>query len=373
MKLLDEFYGILDDPYAYGKKLKAEKNKKIIGYFCSYTPEEIIYAAGVHPMRLFGTRGDITLADAHFQAYCCSLVRGALEEALKGELNFLDGTVFPHTCDSIQRLSDVWRLNTTFGFFADIVLPVKLNTESARRYMIDVLNRFRKDFEKGFGREITDDHLRKAIDTYNRIRTYLAQVYDLRSENPGIISGSDVYAIVRASMIMDRDDLSDKLPVVVEGIKRGDAAVDNGTKKRILLVGSVCDHPDVYRIIEESGGTVVWDDLCTGSRYFSGIIENGEDPVESLAKRYMERVVCPAKHLSAVSRGEHLMRLVREKKAEGVIFLLLKFCDPHAFDYPYMKEYCDREGIPSMLLEIEDRLPSEGQLLTRFETFMHML
>ena len=373
MKLRDEFYGILDDPYAYGKKLKAEKKKKIIGYFCSYTPEEIIYAAGAHPMRLFGTRGDIALADDHFQSYCCSLVRGALEEALKGELNFLDGTVFPHTCDSIQRLSDVWRLNTSFGFFADIVLPVKLNTESARLYMVDVLNRFRKDLEEGFDTKIGHDRLRKAIDTYNRIRTYLEQIYTLRSDNPGIISGSDVSTIVRASMIMDRDDLLEKLPSVVEGIKRGDLTAGDGTPKRILLAGSVCDHPDVYRIVEESGGTVVWDDLCTGSRYFTGIIENSDDPVESLAHRYMERVVCPAKHQSTVSRGEHLVRLVKEKRVDGVIFLLLKFCDPHAFDYPYMKEYCDRENIPSMLFEVEDRLPAEGQLLTRFETFIHML
>jgi len=373
MKLLDEFHGIRDDPYTYGKKLKAERNRKIIGYFCSYTPEEIIYAAGIHPMRLFGAQGEITLADTHFQAYCCSLVRGALEGALKGKLNFLDGTVFPHTCDSIQRLSDVWRLNTSFGFFADVVLPVKLNSESARRYMTDVLSKFRKNLEKGFGRRIEDQHLRKAIDTYNHIRTYLEQIYSLHSENPHIISGSDVYAIVRASMIMDRDDLLDKLPAVVEGIKRGDTEADNGTKKRILLVGGICNHPDVYRILEKSGGSVIWDDLCTGSRYFSGIIDNSGDPVESLANRYMERPVCPAKHLSVTSRGEHLVNLVKEKEADGVIFLLLKFCDPHAFDYPHMKEYCNRQGIPCMVLEIEDRLPTEGQLLTRFETFMHML
>jgi bcr-type benzoyl-CoA reductase subunit C len=360
MKLLDEFYEILDNPYGYGRRLKDEGNKKIIGYFCSYTPEEIIHAAGLHPMRLFGARGDITLADAHFQAYCCSLVRGALEEALSGNLNFLDGTVFPHTCDSIQRLSDVWRLNTSYSFFADVVLPVKLSTESARRYMADVLSRFRDDLERGLAMEIGSERLAESIDTYNRIRACLEEIYDLRSRNPGIIAGSDLYAIVRASMMMDRDILAERLPQVAEGIRKGGAATGDDGKKRILLTGSVCDHPDVYRIVEESGGTVVWDDLCTGSRYFSGTIEQGGDPVQSLADRYMDRVVCPAKHRSPASRGEHLISLVKEKKAEGVIFLLLKFCDPHAFDYPYLKEWCDREGIPSMVLEIEDRLPPTG-------------
>jgi benzoyl-CoA reductase/2-hydroxyglutaryl-CoA dehydratase subunit BcrC/BadD/HgdB len=65
--------------------------------------------------------------------------------------------------------------------------------------------------------------------------------------------------------------------------------------------------------------------------------------------------------------------MVRQHKAGGVVFLLLKFCDPHAFDYPYLKQFLDDAGIPSLLLEIEDQPPPEGQLLTRLETFVDML
>ncbi|MEK7826534.1 MAG: 2-hydroxyacyl-CoA dehydratase family protein, partial [Thermodesulfobacteriota bacterium] len=72
-------------------------------------------------------------------------------------------------------------------------------------------------------------------------------------------------------------------------------------------------------------------------------------------------------------RADHLVRLVRVKQAQGVIFFLLKFCDPHAFDYPYLKEALDRAGVPSMLLEVEDRLPADGQLRTRFEAFVEMI
>ena len=113
MDVLRQFHEISDNPGTYASALK-NQGKKIIGYFCSYTPEEIIHAAGLHPMRLFGTKDDIHLADKHLQSYSCSLVRGALADVLSGRLDFLDGTVFPHTCDSIQRLSDIWRLNTTY-------------------------------------------------------------------------------------------------------------------------------------------------------------------------------------------------------------------------------------------------------------------
>ena len=55
------------------------------------------------------------------------------------------------------------------------------------------------------------------------------------------------------------------------------------------------------------------------------------------------------------------------------IFMLLKFCDPHAFDYPYLKECLDREGIKNMLIEMDDQQQSLGQLSTRLETFIQMI
>ncbi|OIP94121.1 MAG: hypothetical protein AUK26_00650 [Syntrophaceae bacterium CG2_30_58_14] len=93
----------------------------------------------------------------------------------------------------------------------------------------------------------------------------------------------------------------------------------------------------------------------------------------AIADRYLERVVCPAKHRGLTDRADYLVRLTRERQAQGVIFFLLKFCDPHAFDYPYLKEALDREGVPSLLLEVEDRLPADGQLRTRFEAFVEMI
>jgi len=222
------------------------------------------------------------------------------------------------------------------------------------------------------GVTITDEALRESIEKYNRIRGSLKTIYELRSENPGILKGSDLHAIVKGSMIMDRDYLLGRLPEVVEMLKERKSST--GTeRKRIVLTGSICDHPDIYTIIEKSGGVVVWDDLCTGSRYFEGLISADGDPVSAIADRYIERLICPAKHISNTARGENVIEMVKKNNAQGVIFLLLKFCDPHDFDYPYMKEFLDREDVPSMLLEIEDQLPSEGQLMTRFETFIHML
>jgi benzoyl-CoA reductase subunit C len=370
---INKFQELANNSYKYAERLKKQTSQKILGYFCSYTPEEIIYAADAIPFRIFGSEISTLHADAHLQAYCCSLARGGLEEALAGRLNFLDGTVFPHTCDTVQRLSDIWRLNAGFPLHFDVVLPSKLNSESSFQYMVDIFNKFKSDLEKGLGIKITEEKIKESIRLYNQVWKGLEEIYLLRSENPGIISGSDLYAILKSAMIMDRKDFQHQLSQVLSELKTKNEPGQTSQQKRIILAGGICNHPDIYSILEESGGVVVWDDLCTGTRYFNGEINENVDPIEAIAKRYYGRVICPTKHFDITYRGENLVRIAKEKKADGVIFLFLKFCDPHAFDYPYLKEYLDKEGIPNMLLEVEQQIPAAGQLRTRLEAFVEML
>ena len=116
------FHVISLDPEGYARNWRKRTGGKVVGTLCSYAPEELILAAGALGFRVFGSSAAISRADAHLQAYSCSLVRGALEDALAGRLDFIDGMVFPHTCDSIQRLSDIWRMNAGTGFHLDVVI-----------------------------------------------------------------------------------------------------------------------------------------------------------------------------------------------------------------------------------------------------------
>lgn len=373
MKHLEEYRRAVAEPADYARQLKKETGKKIIGYTCSYAPEEVVLAAGAHPMRLFGTKQHISLADSHLQSYCCSVVRGILEEGLSRRVDVLDGMVFPHTCDSMQRLSDIWRMNIPFGFHLDAILPVKLDTESSRDYMINVLEKFRADLAHKLNVTISDEALQKAIATTNAIRRSIGEIYDVRNQHPELLPGDDLYAIVRASMIMDRDRLAIILAETAAELKERAAQAPSTKVKRILLAGGMCNQPDIYGMIEEAGGGLVWDDFCTGARYFTGSVDAAADPLSAIGTRMMNRIICPAKHADLDSRGKHLVSLAKEKKAAGVIFLLFKFCDPHAFDYPYIKEHLDAAGIPLMVVEMDDSLPAGGQLKTRFEAFLEML
>ncbi len=370
MKEIGLFHDAINDIQLTALNIK-QNNKKIIGHLCSYAPEELIHAAGFHPMRLFSSKSDIILAENHLQAYCCSLVRGVLEDSLSGRLDFLDGTLFPHTCDTIQRLSDIWRLNNRYEFFWDVILPVKLNTQSSKTYMIDVLTRFKGDLEKACGHPITDDDLNHSIHVFNQIRRNLVKIYTLQSKYPGIIKGTDLYALVKGSMIMDRDEAAKLLCIIAERLSQIKKPANS--EKRLIISGSICDSPEVYKAIEDAGGIIVGDDLCTGQRWFEGEITEDETPLMAIASRYMDRIVCPAKHISPTIRGEHLVALAKKNKADGVVFMLLKFCDPHAFDYPYLKEYLDKENIPNLMIEMDDQQQNLGQLSTRLETFSQMI
>lgn len=373
METIARLKEIAANPHDYAKSWKEKTGRKVIGSFCSYAPEEIVLAAGALPYRLFGANESLSLADSHLQAYSCSLVRGALGEALDGRIDFLDGVVFPHTCDSIQRLSDVWRLNISFGFHSDVVLPVKLNTQSARDYMIDVLKKFRISLETALNQTISDADLKGAIDLMNRIRALWAKLYDMRSQNPHLLGGSDLHAAIKAAMVMDRGDFHDHLNDLVQGLENSRSAPSHQKPKRLVLSGGVCSLPDIYSFIEAAGGAVVGDDLCTGSRYFSGQIDTQEEPIKAIAQRYMERAICPAKHSGLTARADRLIELVRKTEADGVVIAILKFCDPHLFDYPYLKEALDKARIPSLFFEIEEQSASEGQLKTRCEAFIEML
>jgi benzoyl-CoA reductase subunit C len=372
MEAMEALRQVAAEPKDYVRRWKKMHGGKVVGTLCSYAPEELILAGGALAYRIVGGSGRISKAAGHLQSYSCSLVRGALEDALAGELDFLDGIVFPHTCDTIQRLSDIWRLNAKTGFHLDVLLPAKLNTDSARVYMTSVLADAKTKLETLLDTTIGDAELKGSIETYNGIRAAMQRLYFLLSEHPDIIAGSDMHTIVRASMVMDRGEFLIRLTQLLKGLE-AQTTVKQTSVKRVFLSGGVCNLPDLYGLIASTGGAVVGDDLCTGSRGLTGLIDTDLDPLSAISQRYARRAICPSKHAGITRRGEELVRQVKAAGARGVIFIFLKFCDPHAFDYPYLKAMLAEEGIASLLLELEEQSLSQGQLATRCEAFMEML
>ncbi|MGD9210686.1 MAG: 2-hydroxyacyl-CoA dehydratase family protein, partial [Desulfobacteraceae bacterium] len=334
----DQIRTVAESPKSYAIHWKAASCGQVIGYLCSYVPEEIITATGALPYRILPDPNPfIVKADAHLQTFCCGMARGVLEEALAGELNFLNGVVFPHTCDSIQRLSDIWRINIDFAFHTDFLVPAKLNTKSSHDYLKNIFLKFKAQIESYTGTQITNERLESAVRAHNTLRHLLGRLYALSTRHPKVMNTKDVYALFKAAMAMDRFELVSFLEELLPELEKN-TQENSSLKKRLVLSGTTCNLPDIYSLLSFCGADVVWDDLCTGMRYFEGMVAEDKDIIEAIADRYISRSICPAKHAGITRRGEYLVKAVEQNQADGVIFLRLKFCDPHAFDYPYLRD-----------------------------------
>lgn len=371
-KALIKFREVAEAPYDYLRNLKNSSGIQMVGSTCSYTPEEFILAVGAHPFRIFGESNGLSHADAHLQSYACSMVRGMLEDGLSGSLDFIDAVVFPHACDSIQRLSDIWRLNVKSLHF-DILLPVKLDTPLAKSYFTKVLARFKKDLEQSFSVEISESELKKAVQIMNDLRSKLIQLYTLQSQHPGVISGSDISAIVKASMMMEKREAAKLLGQILEEVVKMESVEGQKVSKRILVSGSICSQPQLSQIIENKNAAIVWDDLCSGTRYFEGLVSEQKDPVEAVADRFTSRYVCPAKHLGVEFQMKNLQNLIKEHQVDAVLFMFLKFCEPFSFDYPDIKKSLEEMKIPFLMVEMDRHNGIDEQMRTRIDTMLEIL
>ncbi len=370
-QIIPEFMEVAERPFLYLKNLKARTGQKILGYFCTNTPEEIIQAAGVLPVRILGSQGRISLAAQHLQSYSCSLVQSSLESALRGDLQFLDGTLFPHTCDSIQRLSDIWEENLPFPFHWNLVLPVKLHTESARTYLVQELNRFRAALRGFTGCPIGDEDLHTSFALANAKRSLLRKLYAIKNRNTALFSAVEFAAVVQTAMVSPQEEYNILLQKLLSWAEQPHPPAQE--RVRLFVAGSICESLSWFDLFDASGVSIVGDDLCTGWRYFSDDVSITGNPMEALADRMIRKVPCPCKYHPDLDRGTDLVHRVEKSNAQGVVFLLLKFCDPHGFDYPYLKRRLAERNIPTLLLEIEPGGMPQGGVDTRMEAFVETL
>jgi benzoyl-CoA reductase/2-hydroxyglutaryl-CoA dehydratase subunit BcrC/BadD/HgdB len=86
----------------------------------------------------------------------------------------------------------------------------------------------------------------------------------------------------------------------------------------------------------------------------------------------LRRPPCPTKLQPHHQPGQHLLEQVRETGSDGVVFVIEKFCEPHAFEYALIRPDLERAGLPHLVLEME-QTPSLEALRTRLQAFVEML
>ena len=368
--MIEEFEAQYNNRYQILKGLKAQ-GKRLIGWVCTYVPEEIIHAAGMHPFRIVGRESDTPLANAYLYSNICSFTRSCLEEGLNRNLSFMDGLVTTNTCDHIRRLYDVWFKYIDTPYKKILAQPCT-TSQSCLSYFKQEFIQFREELQRHFQVEITDTALKESIKLFNHMRSLLKRLYLLRKLDPPPISGEEVCQVVMAGMVLPKEGYITLLESLLKRLESRQPLSPKNGQPRLMVIGSELDNPIYIKIIEDSGSLVVADDLCCGSRYFWDLVEEDKDPIEALAGRYLTKMPCARMHPSS-SRVLLLKTLAQEFNVEGVIYQSIKFCDLHAGIFPVIKAGFDDLGIPVLKLEREYLLAGAGQTKTRIQAFLEML
>ncbi len=350
-----------------------KQGKKVLGYVCSYLPEEILYAADILPFRITG-RGctDTSQADSYLTRVNCSFSRCCLELAFGGKYNFLDGAVFINGCDHIRRAFDNWQAHSSaLPFMYILPVPHVINAGGFAWYKEEVV-KVKKVVEERFGVQISNDKLSEAIQIYNQSRRLLQKLYDLRAGDNPPVTGAETLAILAACAAMPKDEFNRLLSKALEEVATRQSPA-NG-KLRLLIAGSVMDDPEFIRNVEELGAIVVSDALCFGARSFSALTEESEEPLEALAKRYYYRVPCPRMAGQYKERFNFVKQQAERARVDGVILEYIKFCDLHGTDNALLKLDLEKMGIPAIELERQyGPLADAGRIRTRVQAFLERI
>ena len=341
---------------------------KIIGYFCTYTPIEVIHAAGFLPIRILGGTGQVDIAYSLAPNFICPPLLLSLDKAMQGKYKFLSGVVQSYTCDVVCGLVNIWEENIGGEIYHSIPLPYNDSPDGRKFYRASVQELVGK-FNK-IGGAITEESLRASLELYTAIRTLILDLYTLRFQGNLPLSASDLHVVIQAGFVIPPEEYRTMLEQLLKEVELG--GTRNAVGVPLLISGSIIDDVRVMDLIEESGGRVVADDLCTGYRHFYPPSGQGDDALECIIDRYISRFPCPARS-RAIDRVPLLLDLLKRSGAHGIAFVFQKFCTPHLSDYPILREELGKKGIPNFHVELDAAGIMEGQLRTRLQAFIEML
>ena len=345
--------------------------KPKIGYLCSYTPLELIYAAGFLPYRIIGHFNPVKNADSYIHPNYCQFVKSTIDVAIERGYDFLEGVVFVNSCDAMRRLHDVWKRYIPSKFIYILDIPIG-QSKLGLKYFRQELVKLKTALERQYSHKIEDESIGDAIDLFNESRQLFNTLNSLRTKNPPQISGKKIIEIVTEYFKSDPKIWNEKIKKSLKKYEKQELIDVKNNKSRIILSGSPIHDSDFISFIESCGLDVIFEDLCSGSKFFDLHVKKSKDLLSSLGEAYLNRAPC-ARMMNINERASYIFETSKRFNANGIIHHSLKFCDPYLYDVPRLKELLIEKGLSVLFLESDGSLGSLNQLKTRIEAFSEIL
>ena len=337
------FNAVLDAPL----QAASASARPIVLYVSNNIPLELIWACGCFPLQLpTAPRSDYSRADRYLEPNFEPMVRSALEQLLRGELDAASLLVLPRTLDAWQRLYYyLCELQRSFGerlpapFLYDLQ---QQPSSSSAQYNLESTRLFAAKLQALAGVQLTDAALHASIALYNRIRRELAQLSQRRHQQPCQLAGADALELITATQRQDPRVAAAALRDLNRGTSSATVA---GTPT--LLVGSAHDSPRLHRAIERAGGQVVSDFHYRGDWCFGPLVREEGDPIAVLAEHYHQHSLSSRSYPLPLSA---LLDVAARSGAKAAIFFYYNEEEALTWDYPAQSAALQSRGLRTLLL-----------------------
>ena len=284
MDALEELVGVAAQRFDRAAAARAA-GERVVGYVGADLPQELVEAAGLRPLRLIPIDvAEREEADRLLGPGVDEPVRLVLAGLLEGRYP-IDLLVVCHDSDHDVRLYTALRALA----LGDPALPLPplhvhdflhLPTGTTAAYDRDRVRELADVLASTAGRPAEDGALVAAIAAANESRRLLRRVDGLRRD--GVLRGSELLAVVAAGTAMHAGEYNALLTALLEQSLEPAAA----PARRIYLLGSAHDAPDVYEALEAAGAAVVGESHAWGSIWFDGLVDEEGEPLRAIAARH---------------------------------------------------------------------------------------
>jgi benzoyl-CoA reductase subunit C len=336
---------------------KLNPDGKAVGCFPVYTPVELVHAAGMLPVLLAGGRGfmDLQQSGRFVQAFVCSIGRSTPELLAHGFLDQLDMFLFPSICEVSRGLSGIMPRHADGKPVFYLNFPQNIESPRSLDFLICEFNRVKSALEALSGKKISDDSILKSFEIYNKRSDLLSKLDSFRAARPWALPASKFYIFRLAGGSIPPEK---HIEILTKAFNMTSKEDESGQTLKMVLTGSFCECPPVELIeaLEKAGVSIVADDMLLGQQWWTDPLPLTGDPIKALAEHYLKHAVIT----SVVHRNnpfavrDSVRKLVKDRKADGVIIAAAKFCTPALSDSSSIVKACEEDGLPYIKLEFEE-------------------
>jgi benzoyl-CoA reductase/2-hydroxyglutaryl-CoA dehydratase subunit BcrC/BadD/HgdB len=355
-----------------------EQGRKIIGYIPNgYMPEELVHACGAIPVALArgGDSAPVAAAASCLARFLDPFCRAQIGYRLLKEeplYQMIDMLVVPVTDNHVRAIADSWDFYADIEVFRFGVPHVKAG--HGYEYYREGLKQLKERLESCTGNEITVSKLREEIDLANKIRELFREISLTRRAELPPISGKEFIELCHNSFYTERHTMLETLKSLSESLKMKEPSGPAGP--RVLLGGSTMALGDikVVDLLEEAGASIVIEEFSEGLRQYRQKVANEGDPMQALADSYFAKRLPDAFFRGAAKeRADFLLNLVRDFKADGVVWYTLMYRDSYDVEGYILHRVLEKHGIPVLRLSSDYDVAETGSFRTRIETFINTI